>query len=555
MTATPLSTITINSEEINLLIYSYLLDCGFTHSAFTICQEGHLERSPKFKKHIPRGELAELLSKSLLYSEVESHYRGGETVAQCRAPFSLLEPHVCSSNPPPEEPSLNAPHAISITKPIPQPTVLPRVDTRPRASALAEEARPTSASDMVVDSAPTPAQEPAEQFINPADIDTMVKLNYASRILSSHTSEVFVCLFNPVNSQMMATGSKNAELKLWTLPYPIDTPQFSVAPATAWFGPAQNGVDITSLHWNSEGTLVAVACYDATLRLVTLDGRIHTLYKNHEGPIFTTRFSPNGKYLLSASLDGTTCMYDVAKKVLKRRFKSHKDCVLDIIWLNNTTFASAGADSLIYIQDIETNAPIKTLSGHANEINQIRLNAAGTRLASCSDDKTSRVWDITNLSAPTDDTIPGLSTNRSRVVVLSAHEHAVTALAWCESKKSSIIATGSFDATTRLWDSNTGQCLRIIREFTRPVYAVSASQDGEWFASAGANGDLRVYNIEDEKKTWTYTCAGERPGIFDIDWRTWDDGKEFMAIALEDHNVVVFDVKRLKAIVNGTAKK
>ncbi|KAF8921889.1 WD40-repeat-containing domain protein [Mucidula mucida] len=530
MTATPLSTITINSEEINLLIYSYLLDCGFTHSAFTICQEGHLERSPKFKKHIPRGELAELLSKSLLYSEVESHYRGGETVAQCRASFSLLEPH---------KSLVNAPHAISITKPIPQPTVLPR--------RLAEEAPPTSASDMVVDSVPAPAQESAEQFINPAEIDIMISRNYASR--------VFVCLFNPANSQVMATGSKNAELKIWTLPYPMDTAQFSVAPANVYFGPAQNGVDITSLHWNSEGSLVAVACYDATLRLITLDGRIHSLYKNHEGPIFTTRFSPNGKYLLSASLDGSTCLYDVAKKALKRRFKSHKDCVLDIIWLNNTTFASAGADSLIYIQDIETAAPIKTLSGHANEINQIRLNAAGTRLASCSDDKTSRVWDITNLSAPTDDTIPGLSARSNRVVVLAAHDHAVTALAWCESKKSSIIATGSFDATTRLWDSTTGQCLRVIREFSRPVYAVSASQDGEWFAAAGANGNLRVYNVEDNKKSWTYTCTGERPGIFDIDWRTWDDGKEFMAISLEDHNVVVFDVKRLKAVINGTARK
>jgi transducin (beta)-like 1 len=67
--------------------------------------EGQLERSPYALKHIPRGELVELLSKALLYLEVESHWKGDTLASNCKSRFSLLEPHVCSLEPPCEPPA------------------------------------------------------------------------------------------------------------------------------------------------------------------------------------------------------------------------------------------------------------------------------------------------------------------------------------------------------------------------------------------------------------------------------------------------------------------
>lgn len=68
---------------------------GFHHAAFAIKSEGHLDRSPNFSKHIPRGELVDLLSKALLYIEVETHWNEGSLALNCRAPFSLLDKHAC----------------------------------------------------------------------------------------------------------------------------------------------------------------------------------------------------------------------------------------------------------------------------------------------------------------------------------------------------------------------------------------------------------------------------------------------------------------------------
>lgn len=65
--------------------------------------EARLDHSHHIKKPVPRGELVELLSKALFYSEVEAHWRSDSLATNCKASFSLLEHHVCSVDA--EEPS------------------------------------------------------------------------------------------------------------------------------------------------------------------------------------------------------------------------------------------------------------------------------------------------------------------------------------------------------------------------------------------------------------------------------------------------------------------
>lgn len=73
---------------------------GFQHSSFALRTEGRLDLSPHAKTPIRRGELVDLLSKALLYTEVEAHWKLDANAAKCTASFSLLVPHVCSVRPP-----------------------------------------------------------------------------------------------------------------------------------------------------------------------------------------------------------------------------------------------------------------------------------------------------------------------------------------------------------------------------------------------------------------------------------------------------------------------
>ena len=124
------------------------------------------------------------------------------------------------------------------------------------------------------------------------------------------------------------------------------------------------------------------------------------------------------------------------------------DCCLDVEWLSEDTFASAGADTRIFIMQVDKDDPIKTLksvsvpisfkprliglvSGHKNEINQIKVNPNGTRLASCSDDGTACIWNVENIIEAADaDAIPGLSTSY-QAVILKGHIHSVSTVGWC----------------------------------------------------------------------------------------------------------------------------
>ena len=123
------------------------------------------------------------------------------------------------------------------------------------------------------------------------------------------------------------------------------------------------------------------------------------------------------------------------------------DCCLDVEWLSENTFASAGADTHIIIMQVDKDDPIKTLksvfvlisfqlrlirlvSGHKNEINQIKVNPNGTRLASCSDDGTACIWNVENINEADADAIPGLSTSY-QAVILKGHNHSVSTVGWC----------------------------------------------------------------------------------------------------------------------------
>ncbi|KAJ3721853.1 WD40 repeat-like protein [Lentinula raphanica] len=568
-----MSTISITSDEINRLIYAYLRDSGFEHSAYTLVKESQLERSPVFRKHVPRGELVELLSKSLLYNEVECHFQGGESAIKCKAVFSLLEPHTCSPNAPPSHNFVTpyAPPMMMVPPPMQSISVIPdtarrKISPLPRSTASIEKRARKNSNDMDVDipvetkqkapeSSKKHSSKPKKLLQGPVDDITDPS---AITLMSGHTTEVFVCAFNPVKCNLLASGSKDAVVKIWTLPETTTESAQVTDPITIDSFPQTEAADLTCLSWSPDGTLLAIASYDSKLRICDTAGKMYFESDAHKGPIFTTRFSPSGRWLLTASLDGSSCLWDVAGRKLHRQYHAHKDCCLDVDWLNDTMFASCGADRQVHIFSVDEERFIKTFGGHTDEINQIKSNPSGTRLASCSDDMTTRIWDVSKISASTPseaDAIPGLggSDNADQVTILEGHKHSVSTIGWYQppGTENELIATGSFDGATRLWDSVTGRCLHAFADHKRPVYALDISPSNHWLTTGGGDGWLHVYDLKTQTKIWSWFAGAERPGVFEIDWQTHKSHNiDRIAMALECRLVGVIDLHRVPAFIN-----
>ena len=63
----------VSSEEINFLVYRYLQESGFSHTAFSFFNESTIPRSNINGANVPPGALISLIQRGLQYKEMEAH--------------------------------------------------------------------------------------------------------------------------------------------------------------------------------------------------------------------------------------------------------------------------------------------------------------------------------------------------------------------------------------------------------------------------------------------------------------------------------------------------
>jgi transducin (beta)-like 1 len=70
---------------------------------------------------------------------------------------------------------------------------------------------------------------------------------------------------------------------------------------------------------------------------------------------------------------------------------------------------------------------------------------------------------------------------------------------WCprtQPGKEELIATCAKDATTRIWNSVTGECLKVFADHTESLFSLAFCPSGRWLATGGADGDIHVYDMQ-----------------------------------------------------------
>ncbi|KAL5536012.1 hypothetical protein ACEPAF_4106 [Sanghuangporus sanghuang] len=577
--------IQITADEVNQIIYAYLQDSGFLHTAFALRVEGRLEQSKHFNEYIPRGELVELLTKALLYTEVETHCKGDGLITDCKAPFSLLKRHECAVDLMDDAVSGAADKVgkLSVSNGVVEPPLKRKASIPAEGDIQSRRVKRSLEPESVMDtntgpSRNSPASAVEERISSERDASPMsiapsaVQFNAARPrsksktlleggpgyirtpskaivMLAGHSSEVFVSAWNPAYPGILATGAKDATARIWELPDPPDDPyQFAgppeKPPIVLRHMPDTEQKDVTSVDWSADGSLLATGSFDSILRIWTRTGEFYMSHPQHQkGPIFSARFSSSGKWLLSCSLDGTACVWDVKGKKLHMQFRCHDECCLDAVWFDEEVFATCGADKVIKVMRIGDQNPLLTLQGHENEVNSIRFNPSKTRLASCSDDKTVRIWEIARyLDDPQCENISAM--------VLEGHSDSIASINWCPSRPEGspeIIATAAFDGSAYLWNATTGECLHMIHDHKRAAYSLTFSPDGKFLATGSGDGWLYVYNVESGKQVWSWYGGSEKTGIYEVNWQ--QTGKlNRMVLCLETGSVAIIDVTRIPAL-------
>jgi WD40 repeat protein len=157
----------------------------------------------------------------------------------------------------------------------------------------------------------------------------------------------------------------------------------------------------------------------------------------------------------------------------------------------------------------------------------VKFSPDGKRIATGSQDKTCRIWDV--------------ATGKEQTV-LAGHTKAVVSVAFHPDGKT--LATGSLDSTTRLWDVATGKCTAIPGGGYGWVISVAFSPDGRILAGGVESDTVRLWDPSSRKclstlSVWEPMWPGGTDGPFVLALSFSSDGR-FLATAGEYRQINVW---------------
>ncbi|NEP41325.1 MAG: WD40 repeat domain-containing protein [Okeania sp. SIO2H7] len=154
-------------------------------------------------------------------------------------------------------------------------------------------------------------------------------------------------------------------------------------------------VKLLATGTNSKFTLlVSCDCY-RVLKVWNLDTKqlLHTLH-GHTDELKCAAISPDGKILVSGSLDTTVKVWDLEFGEVLYTINKHSDCVTSVAFSSDgQTFASASWDKTIRIWDLDSGEELCSLQNQ-DYVTSIVFSVSGALLISGGYDGTIKIWGV-----------------------------------------------------------------------------------------------------------------------------------------------------------------
>lgn len=295
---------------------------------------------------------------------------------------------------------------------------------------------------------------------------------------------------------------------------------------------------IRSLAFSPDGKTILSSSNDRTVRVWDVEtGRLLHLLTGHRDRVKCVGISPDGQRMLSCSGDGQIRAWE--RSLLKH--KQTGDCQYIVKATSKTItlvnafpvspnpqrpiFATGAAHGMISIWNLETGQWQRSIEAHSSPVLSLAFSADGKWLASGSQNKTIKLWDLDN-----PDKEPLLYPP-----IGDAHLSQVLSLAI--STQHQILVSGGADRTIKLWHLATGEKRspkHILEGHAGQVWCVAVSPDGSQIASASADFTVKLWDIQTGELLQTFTGhLGEvRSVVFSPDGKQLASGGDDLEIKL-----------------------
>jgi WD40 repeat protein/serine/threonine protein kinase len=231
---------------------------------------------------------------------------------------------------------------------------------------------------------------------------------------------------------------------------------------------------------SADGARALSASMDQTVRVWDLaKGQAAAVLAGHEGAVTAVAVSRDGRLAVSGSWDRTVRAWDLATGRARRTLEGHEEYVTGVDVSPDGTRAVSGSwDQTVRVWRLGSGAP-SVLSGHSSNVSAVAFSPDGRFVVSGGWDSTVRAWDVESGQA---------------ACLFEGHEGNVTAVA--VSPHGRQIASGGQDAAVRLWDLRSRRCLLVLSGHEAEVTALAFTPDGRYLASSSRDQSVRVWDLE-----------------------------------------------------------
>jgi WD40 repeat protein len=249
--------------------------------------------------------------------------------------------------------------------------------------------------------------------------------------VASLQSRIVAVAVTPRGDQTAAADAQG-DVEVWT----------ARSGSVRWRGAPQ--ATVSSLAFSPDGSVLAVSGGEGTLLLAAKDGRpLHEL--THEGGDARAVFSPNGRYVATAGLDGDGRLWFTRTGNLFRVLKGHLGVVNDVAFSRNSRLvATAGSDADVRVWSVGTGIG-RTMQRRAfGNVPDVDFDPSGA-------------WVVA--AAPISAVVWATSTGQ-QLFYLRGHKPLLTSASFAPSRPT--VLTSSDDGTVRTYDCEVCVGLRAL---------------------------------------------------------------------------------------------
>ena len=316
-----------------------------------------------------------------------------------------------------------------------------------------------------------------------------------------HRGPVYSATFSPDGTEIV-TGGYDHRILIWN-PIDIQPENFKnlaqqgnviVPPKFQALEGHADAVRSVAFEASGQSLVLVSAGMDNVVRVWDFANRLPIkAFRGHGGSVQAALLLSDGKAVLSAARDGFVLQWSIENyeefRTLKGRvLTGHDDAVLAAAYSNDQKqVVTASRDRTARTWDVETGKPGLTFEeGHAYLASSALFFPNGRYLLTAAVDNTARVWDVAT---------------GGQVYRL---EHTGRSAATAMSLDARWIATGSDDKTVKLWevkklDAPQGPVFKKLEGHVAEVTSIAFSQDNLWLATGDAKGHVKLWSLESGK--------------------------------------------------------